>query len=242
MESKPLIQFKNCTKRYGGKTILRNISFEVDEGSAFISILGKSGCGKTTLLRLLAGLEKPEEGKISINGKIVSDGNKIIVPPHQRNIGFVFQDLALWPHFTVHQNIEFGLKQLQIAGYKNLINQTLEEFGIAELKNNFPHQLSGGQQQLVALARSMVLQPRILLMDEPLANLDVKLKTQIRTLVKQLVKEKDMTVLYVTHDHKEAVDLSNKIMLLNSGIINYYGTTTEMHQSNDPFVKEFIEI
>lgn len=242
MESKPLIQFKNCTKRYGGKTILRNISFEVDEGPAFISILGKSGCGKTTLLRLLAGLEKPEEGKISINGKIVSEGNKIIVLPHQRDIGFVFQDLALWPHFTVYQNIEFGLKQLQIAGYKNLINQTLEEFGIAELKNNFPHQLSGGQQQLVALARSMALQPRILLMDEPLANLDVKLKKQIRRLVKQLVKEKDMTVLYVTHDHKEAVDLSDKIMLLNNGIINYYGATTEMHQSNDAFVKEFIEI
>lgn len=242
MESKQLIQFTNCTKRYGGKTILRNISFEVGEECAFISILGKSGCGKTTLLRLLAGLEKPEEGKISINGKIVSDGNKIIVLPHHRNIGFVFQDLALWPHFTVYQNIEFGLKQQQIAGYKNLINQTLEEFGIADLKNNFPHQLSGGQQQLVALARSMALQPRILLMDEPLANLDVKLKTQIRNQVKQLVKDKGMTVLYVTHDHKEAVDLSDKIMLLNNGEISYYGKTSEMLQSHDAFVKEFIEV
>lgn len=242
MAGRQLIQFTNCTKRYGGKTILQNISFEVNEGFAFISILGKSGCGKTTLLRLLAGLEKPEEGKISIKGKLVSDGNKIIVPPHQRNIGFIFQDLALWPHFTVYQNIGFGLRQQKIAGFKNLIDQTLDEFGITELKNNFPHQLSGGQQQLVALARSMALQPEILLMDEPLANLDVKLKTQIRTQVNQLVKEKDITVLYVTHDHKEAVELSDKIMLLNNGIINYYGKTSDMLQSNDAFVKEFIEV
>jgi ABC-type Fe3+/spermidine/putrescine transport system ATPase subunit len=190
MEREPVIQFRNCTKLFDGKTILRNISFEVKEENSFTTILGKTGSGKTTLLRLLAGLEKLNEGCIYINGKIVSEGKKIIVPPHERNIGFIFQDLALWPHFTVYQNIEFGLKQKKISDYKSIIMQTMDEFGITDLKNNFTHQLSGGQQQLVALARSMVLQPKLLLMDEPLANLDVKLKTQMRKRIKQLVKEK----------------------------------------------------
>jgi ABC-type Fe3+/spermidine/putrescine transport system ATPase subunit len=242
MEREPVIQFRNCTKLFSGKTILWNISFEANEEKSFTTILGKSGSGKTTLMRLLAGLEKPDEGSIYINGKIVSDGKKIIVPPHERNVGFIFQDLALWPHFTVYQNIEFGLKQKKIAGYKNIVMQTLDEFGIADLKNSFTHQLSGGQQQLVALARSMALQPMLLLMDEPLANLDVKLKTQMRKRIKQLVKEKSISIFYVTHDHKEAMEMSDKIILLNEAGIAYYGTPANSINSDNPFVKEFLEV
>ncbi len=242
MEREPVIQFRNCTKLFSGKTILWNISFEANEEKSFTTILGKSGSGKTTLMRLLAGLEKPDEVSIYINGKIVSDGKKIIVPPHERNVGFIFQDLALWPHFTVYQNIEFGLKQKKIAGYKNIVMQTLDEFGIADLKNSFTHQLSGGQQQLVALARSMALQPMLLLMDEPLANLDVKLKTQMRKRIKQLVKEKSISIFYVTHDHKEAMEMSDKIILLNEAGIAYYGTPANSINSDNPFVKEFLEV
>jgi ABC-type Fe3+/spermidine/putrescine transport system ATPase subunit len=242
MEREPVIEFRNCTKLFGGKTILRNISFEVREENSFTTILGKSGCGKTTILRLLAGLEKLNEGSIYINGKIVSEGEKIIVPPHERNVGFIFQDLALWPHFTVYQNIEFGLKQKKIPGYKNILMQTIDEFGIADLQNNFTHQLSGGQQQLVALARSIVLQPKILLMDEPLSNLDVKLKTQMRRRIKQLGKEKNIAILYVTHDHKEAMEMSDKIMLLNEGAIAYYGTPEQSIYSDNIFLKDFIEL
>ncbi len=242
MEREPVIQFTNCTKLFGSKTVLRYISFEVNEENSFTTVLGKSGSGKTTLLRLIAGLEKPDEGSIHINGKIVSEGKKIIVPPHERNVGFIFQDLALWPHFTVYQNIEFGLKQKKIPDYKSIIMQMLDEFGIADLKNNYTHQLSGGQQQLVALARSMVLQPKLLLMDEPLANLDVKLKTQMRKRIKQLVKEKDISIFYVTHDHKEAMEMSDKMMVLNEGAIAYFGTPQQSIYSDNIFLKEFMEM
>ncbi|HNP24865.1 MAG TPA: ABC transporter ATP-binding protein [Panacibacter sp.] len=241
MEREPVIQVRNCTKLFNGKTILRNIFFDVNDGNSFTTILGKSGSGKTTLLRLIAGLEKPDEGSIAINGKIVSEGKKTIVPPHERNVGFIFQDLALWSHFTVYQNIEFGLKQKKKAGYKSIVMQTLNEFGITSLKKNFPHQLSGGQQQLVALARSMVLQPKILLMDEPLANLDVKLKTELRKRIKKLAEEKNILILYVTHDHKEAMEMSDKIILLNDGTIAYYGTPANSIISDNSFVREFME-
>jgi len=227
---------------FGSKTVLHNISFEVNEENSFTTIIGKSGSGKTTLLRLVAGLEKLNDGRIYINGKIVSEGKKIIVPPHERNVGFIFQDLALWSHFTVYQNIEFGLKQKKIPDYKSIIMQMLDEFGIDDLKNNYTHQLSGGQQQLVALARSMVLQPKLLLMDEPLANLDVKLKTQMRKRIKQLVKEKDISIFYVTHDHKEAMEMSDKMMVLNEGAIAYYGTPEQSIYSDDVFLKEFMEV
>ncbi len=242
MEREPVIQFINCTKLFDGKTILRNISFEVNEENTFTTILGKTGSGKTTLLRLLAGLEKLNEGCIYINGKTVSEGNKIIVPPYERNIGFIFQDLALWPHFTVYQNIEFGLKQKKISDYKSIIMQTMNEFGITDLKDNFTHQLSGGQQQLVALTRSIVLQPKLLLMDEPLANLDVKLKTQMRKRIKQLAKEKKISIFYVTHDHKEAMEMSDKIILLHEGAIAFYGTPEQSIYSDNSFLKEFIEV
>lgn len=241
MENKQLIVFQNCTKRFGKKNVLENISFSLEEGS-FISILGKSGCGKTTLIRLLAGLENLDGGSIFINGEKVSEDEHIVIPPHLRNTGFIFQDLALFPHFTVFENVAFGLQLKKAKDYKRIVDDTLKQFNLESLHKNFPNQLSGGQQQLVALARSLVLNPKILLLDEPLSSLDVKLKTQIRNLLIQIAKEKNITVIYITHDHKEAMEMSNKIMLLNDGRIEFSGTPEAMLKSNDNFVKEFIEL
>jgi len=237
-----LITFNNATKQFGDKTVLDNISFSVAGNSSFITILGKSGCGKTTLIRLLAGLEKLQSGDIFINEEKVTGGDRIIIPPHLRNIGIIFQDLALFPHFTTFENIAFGLRLKKVNNYKKIVSDVLNQFNIFSLKDNFPNQLSGGQQQLVALARSLVLNPEILLMDEPLANLDVKLKAQIRNLLKQIVRERNITVIYVTHDHKEAMELSDKILLLDGGKREFLGTPHEMQQSNNNFVKEFIEL
>lgn len=241
MEEKPVIAFQNCTKKFGSKIVLENLSFQVGTPAGFISVLGKSGSGKTTLLRLLSGLDKLSAGTIFINGEKMNEGEHIIVPPYRRSIGFIFQDLALFPHFTVFENIAFGLKTKRAKGYKNIVMDVLKQFGIAELKNFYPNQLSGGQQQLVALARCLVLKPGFLLMDEPLANLDVKLKSQIRKLVKKLVAEEEIIVLYVTHDHKEAIELSDRIILLNDGKIEFFGAPDEMSVSDNSFVREFME-
>jgi len=242
MEEKSIIAFQNCTKRFGNKTVLDNISFSLSDGGKFISILGKSGSGKTTLIRLLAGLEKLNNGTIIIHNKTASEDGQIIIPPHNRDIGFVFQDLALFPHFTVFENIAFGLKVKKVTGSEDIVAAILKQFNISELTTSYPNQLSGGQQQLVALARSLVLQPKILLMDEPLANLDVKLKTQIRNLLKQIVLERNITMLYITHDHSEAMEMSDEILFLNKGRIEFLGTPDEMRQSNNPNVQNFIEL
>ncbi|MDD2307401.1 MAG: ABC transporter ATP-binding protein [Prolixibacteraceae bacterium] len=242
MEEKSIIAFQNCTKRFGNKTVLNNISFSLSDGGKFISILGKSGSGKTTLIRLLAGLEKLNSGTLFIHNKMASENGKIIIPPHERDIGFVFQDLALFPHFTVFENIAFGLKVKKVTDYKEIVVAILRQFNIEELTASYPNQLSGGQQQLVALARSLVLQPKILLMDEPLANLDVKLKTQIRSLLKQIISERNITLLYITHDHSEAMEMSDKILFLNEGSIEFLGTPQEMRQSDNPNVQNFIEL
>jgi len=190
----------------------------------------------------LAGLEKLNNGTIIIRNKTASEDGQIIIPPHGRDIGFVFQDLALFPHFTVFENIAFGLKVKKVTGYENIVAAILKQFNLSELTTSYPNQLSGGQQQLVALARSLVLKPKILLMDEPLANLDVKLKAQIRILLKQIVLERNITLLYITHDHSEAMEMSDKILFLNNGRIEFLGTPDEMRQSNNPNVQNFIEL
>jgi ABC-type Fe3+/spermidine/putrescine transport system ATPase subunit len=242
MEEKSIIAFQNCTKSFGDKTVLRDISFSLKDGGNFISILGKSGSGKTTLIRLLAGLEKLNNGTIFILGKKANENGQIIIPPYQRDIGFVFQDLALFPHFTVFENIAFGLKVKKVNSFEEIVGAILKQFNIEEYASSYPNQLSGGQQQLVALARSLVLQPKILLMDEPLANLDVKLKTQIRNLLKQIISERNITLLYITHDHSEAIEMSDKILFLNEGSIEFWGTPEEMRQSNNTHVQNFIEL
>ena len=238
-----MIKLNNISHSYGNKFILQNLSLNF-EANKLICLLGDSGCGKTTILRLIAGLETPTSGEIIIEDKTVTANGKVIVPPYKRNIGFIFQDLALWPHFTVYKNIAFGLteqKQYDEKKIKNTVLNMLEFFGLQKHADKYPHQLSGGQKQLIAISRSLVLKPKILLMDEPLANLDVKLKRKILEHIKELKKNFDLTIIYVTHDHKEAFTIADKVVVMDEGEIKDAGTVEEIKNSDNKFVKYFLE-
>ena len=236
----PILLLKNISKYYGSTPVLENLSLDVALGR-FMCLLGSSGSGKTTLLRLIAGLENLDDGKIFINEKLCSEGRILLVPPSKRDIGFIFQELALWPHMTVYENIAFGLKIKKSKNIKSIISETLEFLGIGDQAKKYPSQLSGGQQQLVAIARSLVLNPKILVMDEPLANLDVKLKSKIRSQIKDLTEKFSITIIYVTHDHHEAFLLADEIAVIHQGKIKAIGTPEEIKKSTDNYVREFIE-
>ena len=178
-----MINLNNISHSYGSKPVLENLSLSL-EANKLTCLLGSSGSGKTTILRLIAGLEKPQSGNIIIENNTVTKNNKIIIPAHKRNIGFIFQDLALWPHFTVYKNIAFGLEEHKEKNIKETVFKMLNFFNLQDHTDKYPHQLSGGQKQLVAISRSLVLKPKILLMDEPLTNLDVKLKRKILEHIK----------------------------------------------------------
>ena len=215
----PIISLKNITKTFKEKPILENISLDIEQGK-ISCLLGNSGSGKTTILRLIAGLEKPTKGDIVIENKLVTKDRKIIIPPSQRAIGFIFQDLALWSHMSIYENIAFGLKIKKSQDVEQKVIDILNFFGIEEYKNSYPNQISGGQQQLIAIARSLVLKPKILLMDEPLANLDIYLKEKMKTQIKILRDNFNITIIYVTHDHKEAFSLADEILMVEGGKIS----------------------
>ena len=236
-----IISVQNITKSFEKLPVIEKLSLEIKKGK-ITSLLGSSGSGKTTILRLIAGLETVDEGRIFIDGKVVSEDKKLLIPPSQREIGFIFQDLALWPHMSVYENIALGLELKKSKDIKTKISEILEFFGILKLQNRYPNQLSGGQQQLVAIARSLVLNPKILLLDEPLSNLDVKLKTKIKDQIKELQKSFSVTIIYVTHDHHEAFSLANEIVVLNNGKIEAVGTPKEIQNSENEFIRDFIEI
>ncbi len=236
----PMIELDNITHSYGAGPVLHNFNLNI-EGNGLICLLGSSGCGKTTILLLIAGLEIPENGKIVIDNKIVSENGRIVIPPHNRNIGFIFQDLALWPHFTVYKNIAFGLNERKEKDIEDTVSKMLEFFGLQDQAEKYPHQLSGGQKQLVAISRSLVLKPDILLMDEPLANIDVKLKRKILDHIKKLKQNFNLTIVYVTHDHREAFAISDKIVILNEGKIEDAGTVEQIKKSGNEYVKYFLE-
>ncbi len=235
-----MIELKNISHSYGKKEVINNLSIKFQK-EKLTCILGSSGSGKTTILRLIAGLEIPNEGEILIENKIVSSSGKIIVPPNKRNIGFVFQDLALWPHFTVYQNIALAPRERNFENAEKSVDEIIRFFGINELTEKYPHQLSGGQKQLVAIARALVLKPKILLMDEPFANLDVKIKRKIITLLIDIKNKFNLTIIYVTHDHKEAFALADYLCLINNGKIEDAGTVEEIKQSENEYVKYFLE-
>lgn len=235
------ISLEHIAHRYGDKKVLDDISVSFEEAKN-TCILGPSGCGKTTILRLIAGLEAPEKGIIKINETVATENEKIHIPPHKRKIGFVFQDLALWPHFTVFRNIAFGLKDRKEEQISDKVNQLLDLFGIADKLKKYPHQLSGGQKQMVAIARSLVHQPEIFLMDEPLANIDVKVKENILAHINYLQQESGFTMLYVTHDHKEAMQTGDEILVMSEGVIEAFGTKEQIRNSSNHFVKSFIKI
>ena len=235
-----IIKLENISHSYEATSVLDAFNLDIDTNN-LTCLLGSSGCGKTTILRLLAGLETPQIGNIIIDNKIVTEAGTSIISPDKREIGFVFQDLGLWPHFTVYKNIAFGLEETKATDIKTKVSEILDFFGIKDQADKYPHQLSGGQKQLVAIARSLVLKPKILLMDEPLANLDVKLKYKILSYIKNIKEQFNITIIYVTHDHKEAFAISDKIIVLNNGKIEAQGNPEEIKSSENEYVKYFLE-
>lgn len=220
-----LLTIKNLKKSYKNLEVLKNISFAVTEGE-FISVLGASGCGKTTLLRLIAGLEKSDSGSIEIEGKDIAHMSAV-----QRNIGMVFQNYSLFPNMTVWQNITYALKSKSRKNKScdsKLIEDIVQRCELQTLLNRYPYQLSGGQQQRTAIARSLVMNPRILLLDEPFSALDVTIRRNLRELIKQLQNDFGITMIYVTHDQEEAFTLSNRIIILYEGVVQQVGRADEI--------------
>ncbi len=220
-----ILRMNSVTKFYEGTRALKDLSLEVSESERIV-ILGPSGCGKTTILRLVAGFMAPEEGSIFISGQLVSQDGHIILTPEQRNLGMVFQDLALWPHLSVKGNIAFGLKAkgVQKQERETRIHNILQMVGMEGYSKRKPDELSGGQQQRVALARALVLRPRILLMDEPLSSLDLELNIRLREEILRLQEELGFTLLYVTHDREEAFGIANRVVILSKGRVEFDGT------------------
>ncbi len=233
------IAARGLTKRFGKLEVVSRASFEIEQGELF-TLLGPSGCGKTTLLRLIAGFYAPDEGEIRFDDRVVNAG-----PPHDRGIGMVFQNYALWPHMTVFDNVAYGLKlqKLPSAEIRSRVEGVLDKVKLGGLGDRFPGQLSGGQQQRVALARALVLNPRILLLDEPLSNLDAKIRIQVRAEIRKLQKELGITTIYVTHDQEEALTLSDRILVFNKGEILQVGPPKALYERPaNRFVADFIGI
>ena len=237
-----ILNVAGVSKFYKDVKALDDVTFEFEKG--IISFLGPSGCGKTTLLRSIAGLEIPDSGSIAIAGKIqTSITGGILVPPYSREIGFVFQNYALWPHMTVFNNVAFGLKLRKKSAdeIKRKVLSVLELVGLKGREERFPSQLSGGQQQRVALARSLALEPRLILLDEPLSNLDAKLREEMRVELKKLIKQVSISALYVTHDQEEAFTISDAVVVMDAGKILQYGAPDEIYnRPAHPFVAAFV--
>ncbi len=231
------IILKNACKSWGKTQALTNINFECQDGKLLV-LLGPSGCGKSTTLRLIAGLETPTSGTIEIGGRDVSN-----LPPVKRNISMVFQNYALFPHLSVAENIVFGLKARRVAKteQKKRLEQAAEILGLSDLLDRKPAQLSGGQRQRVALGRSIVAQVSVCLMDEPLSNLDAKLRQEMRQEIRSLQQRLKMTMIYVTHDQVEAMTIADKIILMNNGVIEQHGTPEALYnQPATAFTGSFI--
>ncbi len=241
-----MLRVSSLVKTYdGGVQAVRGIDFEVAEGE-FYTLLGPSGCGKTTTLRCVAGLEKPDQGEISIgNDKVFSSEGNISMPSHKRDIGMVFQSYAIWPHMTVFNNVAFPLRHSKRKVSKsNLRDRVMKALSLVQLDALADRPapfLSGGQQQRVALARALIYEPRVLLLDEPLSNLDAKLRDEMRVELKQLVNRLHITSLYVTHDQAEALALSDRVAVMNQGTIIQEGRPREIYlQPRDTFTANFI--
>ncbi len=239
----PEIILKNITKRWGNFVAVDNLNMVIDD-HAFVTLLGPSGCGKTTTLRMIAGLETPTSGKIIIDGVTVFDSEKgINISPAKRNVGFLFQNYALWPHMTVYQNIAFGLENLKWPKdkIKERVDELLKLLKIEEFVGRYPSELSGGQQQRVAIARTLAPRPSVLFMDEPLSNLDAKLRLEMRTELKRLHIETNSTFVYVTHDQLEAMTLATEVCLMEKGVVQQYAPPLEVYaKPANIFVADFV--
>ena len=225
------IELKNIDKYYGSNHVLKNLNLTIEDG-AFMTLLGPSGCDKTTTLRVLSGLENPQNGVILMNDeKIVDAATEFFTPPDKRKLNLVFQSYALWPHMTVFENVAFGLriKKLAKEKIKRKVDQALERLQILEYSARYPSELSGGQQQRVAIARAIVSDPELLLMDEPLSNLDAKLRMDMRSEIKRLHMEMGTTVVYVTHDQSEALTMSTHIAVFFNGELKQVDTPINVY-------------
>lgn len=231
------VSVKDLWMSFDEVVALKGVSLDIQDGE-LITFLGPSGCGKTTFLRIIAGLYRPTRGEVFFDEKRVTD-----MPPWERNVGLVFQDYALWPHITVYENIIYGLKLRKIK--KEEIDKQVKRVAsilrIEELLNRYPYQLSGGQQQRVALARAIIINPSVLLLDEPLSNLDAKIRMNVRTEIRKLQKNLKITSIYVTHDQEEALVLSDRIAIMNMGVVEQVGTPVELYyRPKNMFVADFM--
>ncbi len=233
------ITFDSVTQRFGRVTAVDAVSFRIEQGECFF-LLGPSGCGKTTVLRMIAGFGTPDSGRILFDGVVVND-----LPPHRRNTGMVFQQYALWPHMTVRKNIEFGLtspgRNPRAAERRRRVQRMMEIARIEELADRKPNQLSGGQQQRVALARALVVEPGCLLLDEPLSNLDAKLRVELRIEIKRIVRKTGITTVYVTHDQEEALSMADRCAIMRNGRIEQLAAPKELYEHPaNRFTAEFV--
>lgn len=231
------IGIENVVKKYGDLTIIPDLSAHIKNGE-FFTLLGPSGCGKTTLLRMIAGFNSIEGGEIKFDNQVIND-----IPAQKRNIGMVFQSYAIFPHLTVRQNVEYGLKIRKVPKdeMKKRVDEILQVVKIDEYQDRLPERLSGGQQQRVALARAIVIHPQVLLMDEPLSNLDAKLRIEMRSAIREVQKQVGITTVYVTHDQEEALAISDRIAVMKLGVIQQIGTPQEIYaRPYNAFVSTFI--
>ena len=230
---------RDVIKRYGSFTAVNGVSLHIQEGE-FFTLLGPSGCGKTTLLRMIAGFNSIEGGDILFGERRIND-----VPAHKRDIGMVFQNYAIFPHLTVEENVAYGLKAKKVPAKEisTRVTEALRLVQIEQLRKRKPNELSGGQQQRVALARAFVIEPSVLLMDEPLSNLDAKLRVQMRSVIKKLQRRLGITTIYVTHDQEEALAISDRIAVMKDGEIMQVGTPLAIYaKPENPFVAGFIGV
>ncbi len=223
-----LLEIQEVQKKFnnGNVIALNNVSLNLEQGN-ILAVVGESGSGKTTLIRLVAGLETLDKGEIIINNKMVSS-NSIFIEPQDRKVGMVFQDYALFPHFTVFDNIAYGISKL--SNKKERVDEVLQLVGLEDLGNRYPHELSGGQQQRVALARALAPKPELLILDEPFSNLDIILRNKLREDLLKILKKTKSTVIFVTHDIKDALLISDDILVLQKGMVLQTGKTREVYK------------
>ena len=232
-----IVEIKGVNKVYGTNHVVKDLDLEVKEGE-FLTLLGSSGCGKTTTLRMIAGFEEPTTGSITVEGEPIEDKE-----PYERNVNTVFQSYALFPHMTIFDNIAYGLKMKKVpkAEIKERVLEMMELVQLSGFEKRFPNQLSGGQKQRVAIARALINRPKVLLLDEPLGALDLKLRKQMQLELKRLQKKLNITFIYVTHDQEEALTMSDRIAIMHDGILDQLGTPTEIYETpKTRFVATFI--